>query len=430
MMCFGYIGVRYNETPLAVRECVSFTDSKKIELMEKMQRIGATQCMVLSTCNRSEIFFFCPEEKIEQIRRCYEETAPGLDLSDYLRQCQGNEAIDYLFRVTAGLESLVLGEDQILGQVVEALELSQTMGYSGKELNKVVRDGIRCAKKIKTELHISEKPLSVSYVAVQQLEKYCAEEEYETDGFRKKTGICGKNILIIGSGKTAALALTHLYEHSPKKIYVCNRTMAHTKELRDRFPDVKVREYSERYEIMQDCDIVVSATASPHLVVTEENYNQYVRPYRKKKVQYFLDLAAPRDIDFKLSEQDNVKIIDMDFLQNITEKNQRDREILAEKSRSMIEEGVRELLEWFHVSRMDETIESLQKRCSDIVEDSFSYLNRKLDLSSHDGKLVRKVLNASLQRLLKEPIRELKHLDTEEEQEEYKEMIQRLFNRS
>lgn len=412
---FGYVGVRYQEAPLSVRELVSFTDSKKIELLKELRKIGVEQCMVLSTCNRSEIFFFFSADKIEdgkttEVRQCYEKAFPEADIHEYIRVMQGEIALAYLFRVTAGLESLVLGEDQILGQVGDAMDFSRAMGYAGKELNKIVRDSITCAKEIKTCFKISERPLSVSYVGIQCLEKVC--------------GIRGKTVLLIGSGKTAALALTYLSEYGAGEIYVGSRTYHHAKKMVKSFPQIHIVEYERRYERMKDCDIVVTATASPHLVVRLDEYKKVV-PEGKKIC--FLDLAAPRDVDRQLERCQGVSIINLDSLQRICDANRKERERLAKQSEQMIREAVRETQEWLRASRMDDTIESLQKRCHDIVEDSYDYLNRKLDLSSREQKIVKKVLNASLQRLLREPIQELKQLDTREEQEKYKKIIQDLF---
>lgn len=244
-MELGYMGVRYNETPLSVRELVSFTDSKKTELFETLQRIGVKQCMVLSTCNRSGIFFFYDGNKQwEQIDICYSGSFPDVDFAGYLQKKQGEEALMYLFRITAGLESLVLGEDQILGQVVEALEFAQLMGMAGKELNKVVRDAIRCSKRIKEELHISENPLSVSYVGVRRLAEVMGDR------------ICGSRMLVIGSGKTAELALMYLREYVPEQIYICNRTRQRAGKLRERFPELRVVSYEDRYQILPQCEVV------------------------------------------------------------------------------------------------------------------------------------------------------------------------------
>lgn len=407
MMEFGYMGVRYKETPLAVRELVSFTDTKKTELFDKMQRIGVKQCMVLSTCNRSEIFFFYNGEiSMDLVYGCYAGCFPRAGIRSYLQERQGRDALAYLFRIAAGLESLVLGEDQILGQVKEAQDYARTMGYGGKELNRVVRDAVTCAKRMKTELRISEKPLSVSYIGIRKLEEAC--------------GLAGKQILVIGSGKTAVLALKYIFEYQSVRVCACSRTSAHARRLREEFPEIEIISYEERYEALKKCDIVVSATSSPHLVVRRENFCP-------EKSLVMLDLAAPRDIDTAYAEEPFVKLIDLDTLQEIAAHNREEREILVEKSREMIGEAMQETTAWLLQSRMDSTIESLQQRCGEIVEDSYTYLTRKMELGQREKKLLKKVLNASLQRLLREPIRELKHLDTEEEQEEYRRLIRHLF---
>lgn len=409
-MVFGYVGVCYQETPLAVRELVSFTDSKKTELWNELEKIEVRQCVVLSTCNRSEIFFFFQSHKItmQQIRQCYEAVFPGVPIRNYMKEMQGEEAMAYLFRVTAGLESLVLGEDQILGQVVEAMDFARTMGHSGKELERIVRDAVTCAKQIKTEYRISEKSLSVSYVGIQMLQKY--------------SGIEGKKVLVIGSGKTAALALTYLVDGGAASILLCSRNTEHARELLAVYPQLTVIEYKDRYQEMAHCEIVVSATASPHLVVKKEEWS---RPDNGEMI--FLDLATPRDVDARLAEEEGVRVIDMDTLQQIAEKNQKERERLASLCQSLIQQKTEETMEWLRQSRMDTTIENLQKRCQGIVEDSYEYLNRKLSLSHREQKIVKKVLNASLQRLLREPIQELKQLEDDETQREYKKVLEHLF---
>ena len=406
-MQFGFLGVNYKDAQLAVRDKTSFTDAMKLAFFQKAEIVGIEQCMVLSTCNRSEVFYFYVQEiQTVRIRKIYEGMFPQVDLSGYLQVLDGEEAMAYLFRIAAGLESLVLGEDQILGQVKEALDYARTMGYSGKELNKVVRDAVTCAKRIKTELKISEKPLSASYVGICKLKEHC--------------GIAGKRVLVIGSGKTAALALRYLYEYQAGHVVACSRTYAHARRLREEFPETEIISYEERYDVMRAGDIVVSATASPHLVVRREEFTP-------QKPITFLDLAAPRDVDTDFEKEPLVDLINLDTLQEIVFKNRQERERLVEESRQFIEDGVKETLVWLLQSRMDATIESLQQRCGAIVEDSYAYLNRKMELGQREQKLLKKVLHASLQRLLREPIRELKRLDTEEEQEEYRRMVGQLF---
>ncbi len=406
-MQFGFIGINYKNAPLSIRDITSFTDVKKLKFFQEVETIGIDQCMVLSTCNRSEVYFFYDREiQLTQVQQIYKKMFSEAQLEDYLIWLIGENAISYLFRIAAGLESLVLGEDQILGQVKEALDFSRTMGYSKKELNKVVRDAITCAKHIKTELKISERPLSVSYIGIQKLDKVC--------------GICGKRALVIGSGKTAVLALKYLYEYKVGQVVICSRTLAHADGLKREFTDLTVIPYEKRYEIMKECDLVVSATASPHLVVRREHFTP-IHPI------VFLDLATPRDIDTTLEQDSRIRLINLDTLQEIVKENRLERERLVAESKSMITEDMKETCTWLLQSRMDSTIESLQQRCSGIVEDSYEYLDRKLQLNQREKKLLHKVLNASLQRLLREPIQELKQIETKEEQDKYQEFVKKLF---
>lgn len=406
-MRFGYIGINYKNAPLAIRDKTAFTDVGKLEFFQKAEAFGITQCMILSTCNRSEVFsFYQTMEQKNAIRQLYLQSFPDTQIEGLLLTLDEEEAIEYLFRIAAGLESLVLGEDQILGQVKDALDFSKAMGYSKKELNKVVRDAITCAKKIKTELRISEKPLSVSYVGIKELERFC--------------GISGKRVLVIGSGKTAALALTYIYEYGAGSVLACSRTFSHAKNLKQDFPDLGIVPYEDRYEAMEYCDIVISATASPHVIVKKEHFH-CTHPVT------FLDLAAPRDIDTALGALADVQIFNLDSLYEIVEANQKERMRLTEISRGWIKEAVQETKEWLLSSRMDPTIESLQQRCNEIVEDSYAYLNRKIEFSAREQKIIKKVLNASLHRLLREPIQELKQLDTREKQDAYEKVVKELF---
>jgi glutamyl-tRNA reductase len=407
MMLFGFIGINYKNAALDVRGRTAFTDTEKMEFLQKAEALGIFQCMILATCNRSEVYFFCENQaQGNKVKELYLETFNDAEIERCLNQLWGDEAVSYLFRITAGLESLVLGEDQILGQVKEALDFSKTLGFTGKELTKIVRDAVTCAKKIKTELHISEKPLSVSYIGIRELEKCC--------------GIQGRKVLIIGSGKTASLAMRYVFDYQAAEVTACSRTYAHASELKSEFPNIDVIDYTERYTYMKSCDIVISATSSPHLVVKKDKLDGVGDIT-------FLDLAAPRDIDPAIGCMENMKLINLDTLQKIAEENKLERRRLVEQSHGIIEGAVAEASAWLKSSKMDSTIESLQLRCSEIVDDSFNYLNRKLDLSAREQKILRKMLNASLQRLLREPIHELRQLDEEGQQEEYRRMVHKLF---
>lgn len=406
-MQFAFLGISYQNTELEVREKAAFTDQKMMDFFHEAEQSGVRQCMILSTCNRSEVFYFWKEEEQKgQMIQIYKKMFPEAELEAYIRQNQGEEAVFYLFRVAAGLESMVAGEDQILGQVKHALEFSRMMGACGKELDKVVRDAVTCAKKIKSKLKISEKPLSVGYIGIQRLNEACP--------------IKGKKVLVIGSGNTAALALKYLREYKAGEIFVCSRTYAHAGKLQEQIKDLRIVPYQERYQVMRECDIVVSATSAPHLVVRRSEF-------RPEKPVVFLDFAAPRDIDPDYETCPAAVLIHLDTLREISRHNQEERMRLLKDSEQWIAEAGNETMHWLQVSRMDPTIRSLQERCREIAEDSYTYLSRKMDLSGREKQLLQKVLNASLQRLIKEPVQHLKHLEDQKEQDAYKEIVHQLF---
>lgn len=210
-----------------MRDRASFTDAGKIEFFQRVEGVEIQQCMILSTCNRSEIlFFFESDEQKNGLRSIYFAAFGDSDIKEYVNELYGADAATHIFRVASGLESMVLGEDQILGQVKDALDFSRTVGFAGKELTRLVRDAVTTAKKIKTELKISEKPLSVAYIGICELQKSCAIE--------------GKRVFVIGSGKTASLALRYVFELGAGTVFACSRTYAHAHELRTEFPLLKI----------------------------------------------------------------------------------------------------------------------------------------------------------------------------------------------
>ena len=406
-MQFGFIGISFKQATLKVREKITFTDHKKIDFMQRAEQLNVDQCMILSTCNRSEIYYFYDEDGQERaMQKLLSEFFPEVEVAKYAIFKKGKDALDYLFRVTAGLESQVLGEDQILGQVKESLDLSRTMGYAKKELDRVVSNGIACAKKIKTDIKISEIPLSVSYIGILYLYQQC--------------GIKGKRAVVIGSGKMAALALRYLYDYEVCEVYLCSRMVEHARKLQEEFPKIRVLDYEDRYLILNNCDMVISATSSPHIVLKADGQ-------KFEREIFMLDLATPRDIDSTFRQIENCTLYDLDNLQKIACDNEKERLELVSECEELIDQDVEETLNWLLSSRMDATIESLHQRCEEIVQDSFSYLNRKMELSEREKSLLQKTLQASLHRLIREPIEELKHLDTIEDQEHYKEIVHQLF---
>ncbi len=409
-MNIGVVGVNHNVAPIDIREKVSFTDVLKIECLNLLLDSEIDEVVILSTCNRSEIYIQGKdiEGKIKIVERFYEEFFKLSNIQQYLFSKQNKEAVRHLFNVTAGLDSIVLGEDQILGQVKEAHEFSMQLGASKKVFNKLFREAITTAKDIKNTTKISQQPLSISYIGVKFLKN-------------KLRSIEGKSALVIGVGKMSQLTMKHLEEEKIGKIYVSNRSHNKVEEIKEDFKNIIPIEYSDRYEIIKDVDIVISATASPHIVI---KYNEM--PKTDKKV-YMMDIALPRDIDPKINEIENIEVYDIDDLKEIHDKNDKRRKDIANQCKFIINDKINEFEDWIEVISIDPTIESLNDKCVEIRNDTLNYIYRKIDLDTREQKIIDKMLTSALKRLIREPIINLKQVKDKGKREEYIKLIEELF---
>ena len=411
-MNIGVVGVNHNLAPINVREAVSFTDTKKIEAINILLDREIDEIVILSTCNRSEIYISGEDiqQKVDEVANFYKDYFGVKDIEQYLFKKTNLEAIQHLFDVTAGLDSLVVGEDQILGQVKDAHEFCMKLGATKKVFNKLFRDAVTTSKEIKTITKISQQPLSISYIGVKLLKE-------------KMGTLEGKNALIVGLGKMNLLTLNHLEEENVKNIYIANRNIEKTKEIENKFDNIIPIEYSDRHKIIQEksIDIVISATSSPHLVIKYDDM-----PKLDKKI-YIMDIALPRDIDTKLKELNYVELYDIDDLKEIHDKNDIKRNELAQKAQEIIKIKIDEFTEWLDLTFIDPTIQSLNSKCIEIKEDTLEYIFRKIDLNQREQKIIDKMLGSALKRVIREPIINLKQVKNKGQREEYIKVIEDLF---
>ena len=411
-MNIGVVGVNHNLAPINVREAVSFTDTKKIEAINILLDREIDEIVILSTCNRSEIYISGEniQQKVDEVANFYKDYFGVKDIEQYLFKKTNLEAIQHLFDVTAGLDSLVVGEDQILGQVKDAHEFCMKLGATKKVFNKLFRDAVTTSKEIKTITKISQQPLSISYIGVKLLKE-------------KMGTLEGKNALIVGLGKMNLLTLNHLEEENVKNIYIANRNIEKTKEIENKFDNIIPIEYSDRHKIIQEksIDIVISATSSPHLVIKYDDM-----PKLDKKI-YIMDIALPRDIDTKLKELNYVELYDIDDLKEIHDKNDIKRNELAQKAQEIIKIKIDEFTEWLDLTFIDPTIQSLNSKCIEIKEDTLEYIFRKIDLNKREQKIIDKMLGSALKRVIREPIINLKQVKNKGQREEYIKVIEDLF---
>lgn len=409
-MNIGVIGISHKEASVEIREKFAFTESQKVEVMTQLLDLGLDEVVILSTCNRSEVYFgyTAQIDVIQDIRLYILTFFNDIALESYLFERMNEAAISHLFEVASGLDSIILGEDQILGQVKDALEFAIKIGSSKKFLNRIFRDAISFAKKVKMEYKISENPLSTASVAIKHLSK-------------SMTFFQDAHVMVIGTGEMGRLCIQYLHDYGVKHIYVCNRTICKTDEL-EKIPNIIYLPYEERYEYIPVMDALISATASPHIIIKNEEF-----PILSKQI-ILVDMAVPLDIEPTIGNLPQVKLIDIDDLKGITEDNIKYREKIADLVRVRILDEVISLNLWIQQTSVDSIIESFQEICQDSKEDTMLLINKKLKLSSREYAYVDKLIHAALKRVLREPIRQLKTLDNKEEIKSYKEMIHRLFD--
>lgn len=410
-MHFFVLGISHNKTPIEIREKAYFSEFKKIEAIGLLSEIGIDNLIILSTCNRCEIYVSCEESDIDinLLRNFFLEFFNLENLNDYIFVKKDNDAIRHLYKVCAGMDSIVLGEDQILGQVKDALENSVQLGASNKYLNKIFREAITTAKEIKSKLKISENPISVSYIAVKKLCETVDE-------------ITNKTVIVVGTGKMGILAINHLIELGVKNILCCNRSYDKLKYLTDKYPFLKCFDYDDRYKLIPQADILITSTSSPHLIIK----SQFIQ--KRDKHLYAIDLSLPRDIESSIRQIPDITLFDIDDLNEVSQSNKKKREDLSSKAVENIDKSIQELEKWLKTEKSDKIIASLNKRCDIIYNDTMSYINRKIDLNVREKKIIEKMLSSALRRMIKLPIENLKNSDNYSKQQEYIKVLNDLFN--
>lgn len=400
-MLFAVLSINYIDTPIEIRDQVSLSDTKKMEMVTFLRNQGIQQSVLLSTCNRFEVYVLLQEECAVDLIKDVFQNMFSVQILKYIKTLVGMEAIQYIFEVSAGLQSMVLGEDQILGQVKDAVAFARRLGCLNKAMEKIFREAITSAKRLKQNLKISEHPLSISYIGIQQLNSVCE--------------IKDKKVLVLGSGKVAELAITYVCDYGASCIWNCNRSIHKALSLKEQFPIVEIFDFTKRYELLKECDIVISATSSPHIVL--QNNNDEIDCTNI----YMLDLATPRDIDPSFPH-----VFNIDSLQEVANEHRCKRCEKAMLGKEYLAKDVAELHAWLTTSSMDQTLQTVQEHIDMVVEDTYAILDQKLSLNDRERYILKKTLQSSMHRLMKKPILNLKNVE-DHKQESYQQLIEHLF---
>lgn len=400
------VGLNYRTAPVEIREKFAFAQEELPAALEQLKNTKSImECVIVGTCNRTEIYAVVDRMYLcgHFIRGFIEDWfgIPRQEFNPHLYVKEDERAIRHLFKVASGLDSMIIGETQILGQVRNAFLLAQKEKTTGVLFNTLFKQAITMAKRAHSETGIGDNPVSVSYAAVEL-------------GKRIFGSFANKTVMIVGAGKMSELTVKHLHASGAQKVMVANRTYEKARELAAKFSGMPVA-FSELQESLIEADIVISSTGSSDLVLTRQQVEQVLQS-RKYRPLFMIDIAVPRDLDPGIADLQNVFLYDIDDLQSIVESNLAERQNESLKIEAMIDQEMVEFEQWYKTLGVRPVIHALQTKSNQIHQETMDSLLKKLpDLSEREVKIIRKLTKSMVNQMMRDPIHRIKEQAGERE---------------
>lgn len=417
-MLIATVGVNHRTAPVEVREKLSFPNHNVLENLRQLyEQPGIEGCVIISTCNRTEIYVTVADldEGINIVWN-YLCKYSGLGISEiknYTFSYTQNDAIMHLFRVSAGLDSMILGETQILGQVREAYENSLKAKTSNTILNTLFKQAIVVGKRVRTETGIDKNAVSVSYAAVELAKQ-------------KFGDLNGRSVLVVGAGKMSELTAKHLVANGVTGVIVSNRSYDRAVQLAEKFNGQAVN-FAELYKHMKYADIVISSTAARHYVIRYVDILALLNIVPGKKIM-LIDIAVPRDIDPMIGKLPGVSLYDIDDLQSVVDSNLEERRKAAILAEDIIEEELEEFMKWLSIQYVVPTITAFREMAEEIKQKELTRAyNRLGELTDRERKVISSMANSIVKQLTHFPTVRLKEYALTNEAHIYTEVLQNLF---
>jgi glutamyl-tRNA reductase len=393
------LGVSHKTAPLELRERLALTEGRAVSVLgELVGSAEIAEAAAISTCNRTELYLYASdpvdaESHALSVLARVAEIRPT-ELVSHLYSLRGGDAAAQLYRVTAGLESMIVGEAEVQGQVKRAYELALVEDATGPVLNRLFRGALAAGKRARTETAISKRALSVPQVAVELARRTLGDLESRT-------------VLVIGAGETAELTARALAARGVDAVFIANRHYDRAIGLAERFGGRAVR-FEELPGLLAEADIVVSSTSSPHHVIERESLASVMQA-RAGRPLLLIDLAVPRDIHPACRELTAVTVHDMDDLQSLVERNASGREAEARRAVTVLDAERARFEEWLERQEVTPTVAALRARADEIVKRVLAENEGRWEsLSDADRERVRAMAGAIAARLLHEPTLRLK----------------------
>jgi glutamyl-tRNA reductase len=412
------IGLNHNTAPVELRECIAVSEG---DTRAALARLAGNplmdEAMLLSTCNRVEVLLVSkkPDEAIQETKRFLSRfnDLPIERFDAALYVLQGNEAVRHIFRVASSLDSMVLGEPQILGQIKSAYQAATQSKTSGVLLNRLLHRTFSVAKRVRSETGIGDNAVSISYAAIEL-------------GRKIFDSLNHKKILLIGAGEMAELAVEHLIRHKAGDIYVANRTFERGVNLAKKFNGRPIR-FEEIADTLRFVDIIISSTGSADFIIREKQVKAVMKKRRNSPL-FFIDIAVPRDIDPEINRLGNAYVYDIDDLKGVIEENLEDRRKEATKAERIIDEAVIRFREWYDNLDVVPTIVALRDKMDKIAGSELEKTLQTLrHLSDADRDAMARMMQATVNKIMHNPTRLLKSDSPHINKSVYLDFTRRLF---
>ncbi len=419
-MNFCLVGLSHKTAPVEVRERLAIADEELPGTLRKVAALpGICEAFILSTCNRVEIFTRAGSDdgNMDAILAQFLARTRHRDLSEiepYLYQYRQQDAIHHVFRVAASLDSMILGEPQILGQVKAAYAVAHATGTLKGALEEVLSRSFAVAKRIRTETGIASSAVSISYAAVELAKKIFGSLE-------------DKHILLIGAGKMSELAAKHLLHSGASSIFVTNRSPERAQELASLLNGRAIR-FEQLFEYAGQSDIIISSTGAPHYIIKKEDGRRLLAG-RKNRPMFFIDIAVPRDIDPGINKLDNLYLYDIDDLQHVVDANLKERMREAQRGEEIARQEVAKLLRRLKTHDVVPTIIDLQSHMDEIRRQEIARLRSEFgELTPRQEEAIEALTKGLVNKIVHFPISHLKNLAQQPDGLKVVETVRKIFN--
>ena len=408
------LGLNHTTAPIEVRERFSISKEALLRGLENLDSYdGLSEAVILSTCNRMEIYAVTADGCTASVYQFLNDLIGGVVDKNFLYEFDDDNCAEHLFEVAAGLDSLILGEGQILSQVKEAYSIAKAAQATSTILNTLFHRAIASGKRVRTETKIAYNSVSVSSAAVDLASK-------------KLGGLDGRSALIFGAGKMAQLTAQHLLAHGLKKIFVANHHLSRAEEMAAKIGGQAVA-WEDAFTSAADVDIIITSTGAPHYVVKPWQ-TQQLMTRRAGRGIFFIDIAVPRDVDPEVGKIKGVTLYNIDDLESVIEKNLQARQQEAVLARKIVAEDAAAVMERFKYLKFQPLMASLSERAEQIRLRELQRVAGKLpNISDDERKILDRLTRRIVRKLLRMPMMKLNASAGTEDEIFYTQALKALF---